>query len=352
MRGRDCIYRRKNRKGLTARIRIEGQYRYGTFDTKAHAEAWLQQERAEAAEAKALGLPVLAQKTSFKRCATAWLRSLKATKTPKTIAGYSSIVKAVLVPAFGDRLIHEISVIDIDDFVAKRGDAGVKPATINRNLTVLSQIFKRAKRRRVVRQDPTIDVKRTREEIDDGCYLDGEAEARLFAALPPWLQVPVLLALETGLRASEIAALTRRDVDLRRSLVTVRKSKNKQPRHVELTSRLHDALAMHLKTIPRGATSLFFHPDGRAFDVGVYRPDWESAVNRAEVSPLRFHDLRHACGTRLAEGGAPPAVIKAVLGHKTMDATLRYIRHMPADLSRNAARYLQAARDLRDAASG
>ena len=103
----------------------------------------------------------------------------------------------------------------------------MSPATVNRNLTVLSQIFKHALSLRATRFNPVVGVKRPREEMPASFYFDAEDEKRLLAALPGWLHAPALLALDGGLRAGEIEALTRRDVDLRRGVVAVRRSKNK-----------------------------------------------------------------------------------------------------------------------------
>ena len=71
---------------------------------------------------------------------------------------------------------------------------------------------------------------------------------------------------------------------------------------------------------------------------------FEQAVTRAGIGPFRFHDLRHATGVRMAEAGATPAEIAAVLGHKTLAMTMRYIRHAPRDAARSVARLLDRAR--------
>ena len=58
----------------------------------------------------------------------------------------------------------------------------------------------------------------------------------LLTALPAWLRTPALVALDGGLRAGEIGALTRRDVDFRKGIVTIRESKNREARQVAMTS--------------------------------------------------------------------------------------------------------------------
>ncbi len=164
-----------------------------------------------------------------------------------------------------------------------------------------------------------------------------------------WVRVPCLIALDAGLRVSEVLALTRRDVDLGRRppVVVVRNSKNYQPREVGLTSRLVAALKDYLATLPKGQDALFVGEDGSGpMDRGTLWNAFRAARRRANLPTFRFHDLRHMYGTRLAEAGAPPARIKAALGHRTLAATMRYIDHAPEGAAQSAGQFLDQARAL------
>jgi integrase len=202
------------------------------------------------------------------------------------------------------------------------------------------------------RENVTKGVRRGRERLRETRYLSVENEARLFAALPGWLKAPALAALDAGLRAGEIASLTRRDVDLDRATLNVRESKNHEPRELGLTQRLRKAMRKHLETLEKGEDTLFLLPDGRAFDEYGYQRDFKAAAERAGIAPFTLHDLRHAAGVRLAEAGATPAEIAAFLGHKTLAMTMRYIRHAPRDAARSAARLLDRMQTRRQAADG
>lgn len=183
-----------------------------------------------------------------------------------------------------------------------------------------------------------------RENLPPIRYLSAEDEDRLLCALPGWLRTPVLVALDAGLRAGEIAALRRRDVDLGRGVLTVRVLKNHQPRYLGMTVRLREALEAHLRSHRPGEDGLFPDPAGRPFSPNVYRSPFEKATARAGIPGFRFHDCRHACGVRLAEAGATPGEISAFLGHKTLAMTMRYIRHAPRDASLSVARLLDERR--------
>ena len=51
---------------------------------------------------------------------------------------------------------------------------------------------------------------------------------------------------------------------------------------------------------------------------------WQEAVLEAQIEDFRFHDLRHAAASYLAESGATLADIAEILGHKTLAMVKRY----------------------------
>jgi integrase len=44
------------------------------------------------------------------------------------------------------------------------------------------------------------------------------------------------------------------------------------------------------------------------------------------IQGLRFHNLRHTCGTRLAEMGKDISTISKALGHSSIDMSMRYVQ--------------------------
>ena len=324
---------------------VDGRPRYrGGFSTKARAQAWIAKELEKIEKAEVLGIPVLRDEIVFEQMLPRWKTVMEPRTTENTLRGYVSIAERVLLPHFRGLRLDKIGRNEIENMLAARRELGAKPATLNRYLSVLSTIFSLAVDLGLARESVVRSVPRAREKLLPPRYLSREDEARLLAALPGWLRTPVLVALDTGLRAGEIGALKRRDVDLRRRVVTVRESKNREPREVGMTQRLQKALGVHMKSLPSGEDQVFRTPSGVPFARQGYRSSYEKAVRRAGIEPFRFHDLRHACGVRLAEAGATPAEIAAFLGHKTLDMTLRYIRHAPRDAARSVARLLDEDR--------
>ena len=126
----------------------------------------------------------------------------------------------------------------------------------------------------------------------------------------------IVLAIESGIRRGELAALEWDRVDLKRRTATLHDTKNGSGRHVPLSS-LVGTLAKMVRPI-EGGRIFPQHADNisKAF---------AATCRRAGVSGLRLHDLRAECVSRLFERGLDLNSVKAISGHKSA-AFLRYAR--------------------------
>ena len=128
--------------------------------------------------------------------------------------------------------------------------------------------------------------------------------------------------MSTGARRGELLSLHWSDVDLKRGMLTFRKTKNGETRAVPLTGYALEVLTHHTK-IRRLDTILVF-PERTGTRPMSIREAWKFAVKRAGITNFRFHDLRHSAASYLAMGGASLAEIAEVLGHKTLQMIKRY----------------------------
>jgi integrase len=53
-------------------------------------------------------------------------------------------------------------------------------------------------------------------------------------------------------------------------------------------------------------------------------------------TPPRFHDLRHTCVSLLLVDGAPPHVVRQIVGHSAIDVTMSIYAHGSLDEKRTA----------------
>ena len=66
-----------------------------------------------------------------------------------------------------------------------------------------------------------------------------------------------------------------------------------------------------------------------------------SCTRAAGVPKIRFHDLRHTFASQLVMKGTPMRVVQELLGHSTMEMTLRYA-HLAPSAKADAVQVLDA----------
>ncbi|MBL81951.1 MAG: hypothetical protein CMM80_05320 [Rhodospirillaceae bacterium] len=126
----------------------------------------------------------------------------------------------------------------------------------------------------------------------------------------------LILALETGLRRSELCNLMSLDIDFKSGVVFVNDTKNGFPRLIPMTPRALDA-AMKLAT--SSTSEKLFEMSENAI-----RMAFEKARSFAGLPSIRFHDLRHEAISRFFEAGLTPPEVAAISGHRTMSMLMRY----------------------------
>jgi len=142
-----------------------------------------------------------------------------------------------------------------------------------------------------------------------------------------WLESIIVIAVETGMRRSEILSLTWEQVDLERRFIRleVGKTKNGEGRRIPLSTRAIRAL----QAIPQSKVGRVFPISGDALE-----NQWKGARARAGLSDLHFHDLRHEATSRLFELGLNPIEVAAITGHKNLQMLKRYA-HLNVELLAN-----------------
>jgi integrase len=61
---------------------------------------------------------------------------------------------------------------------------------------------------------------------------------------------------------------------------------------------------------------------------------FKKALKAGEVRKVRFHDLRHTFGTRMAATGVPMRTLQEWMGHRDIKATMIYADYAPSDQER------------------
>ena len=136
----------------------------------------------------------------------------------------------------------------------------------------------------------------------------------------------VMVALCTGMRASEITNLKWKHVDLEQQWLFVDKSKNKERRGIYITDELLVVLRGRYKK--RDKTKAWVFPSDNVDAPYEFRKLWEKAVEDAGLEDFLFHDLRHTFASYMAQQGTSPLIIQKITGHKNLSSLQRYAHLM------------------------
>jgi integrase len=216
---------------------------------------------------------------------------------------------------------------DVADRIKRAGaQSGAAPATVNRLLAILRRVGNLAQRwgwtdEPVGRRIELVPGERPRE-----AYLTPEQVRRIAACAEPLTRDLILFAALTGLRRSEILRLTPEHIRDGAVIVDAR-SKSGRARVVPMPRQ---AARIAARRIP--------------FRVGIatLTKRFDAARRAAGMPGVRFHDLRHAYGTWLAETGTDGPTIRDLMGHSSLTVTSRYLQ-AASESARSAAARLGSA---------
>ncbi|RMF75798.1 MAG: site-specific tyrosine recombinase XerD [Acidobacteria bacterium] len=269
----------------------------------------------------------------------AWSGHLAAVRqlSPRTIEAYRRDLLD-LAAWLARRGLPGLAALDeehVRTWLRDAGLAGLSPATRARRLAAVRGFVAWRRRRGDVPGDATarLETPRRRRALPR-VLSEREVEALLDAPderSPLGLRDRALLEVlyATGLRVSEIAALTLDGLDLRRGLVRVI-GKGRRERIVPLGSRALAALARYLEQgRPGGARAGRHVFPGRGGGPMTRQAIWsrikglalKAGIDRSRISP---HVVRHSFATHLVARGADLRSVQQLLGHRDISTTEIY----------------------------
>jgi integrase len=359
------------KRGNRWRARYPDPLRGGTaqiersFDTKAEAQDWLLDMQHSAKTGTYID-PAASART-FGNVTDEW-RGTWTDLEPKTKAGYESILNKHLLPRYRNAPISAITPDAVQKLVNELA-ATKAPNTVRRVYTVLRAILALAVRRRYLAANAADDVKLPKKapKNKQRLYLSAAEVRQLAEAMPERYRVAVYVAAYCGLRAGELWALRRKDVDLLHGELHVRQAlkdisstsawltaaekgllfgptKTHAERKLSLPEPIKQLLADHLAgSIPGGVGAdalIFTATEGGPVRHGlfyrrVFKPTIKGDKKRkltaalpAHLHGLRFHDLRHTCAALSLEVQPNLAMVQARLGHEDIRTTINVYGHL------------------------
>ncbi|MFB1484421.1 tyrosine-type recombinase/integrase [Corallococcus sp. RDP092CA] len=291
-----------------------------------------------------------------------------------TLISKRQILDDHIRPFFGAMALDSIGLAEVEDFKAAMrkkhsgararkeapsraalrlrkgsGPPPMSPRYINNTLTVLHKLLTLAQEQGVIAHVPRVKLLKVAKPPFD--FLTFEEAERLVAHAEPEWRTLILVAIKTGLREGELMGLQWNDLDLQRGKLQVRRTRTKGEegppkggceRTVDLPTSTVETLKGHRHL--RGAY-VFCQEDGQPLTDGLMRRPLERCLRWADITReqgrIGWHDLRHTYGSHLAMRGVPLKVIQELMGHATLEMTMRYA-HLSPETKERAVQQLDA----------
>ena len=267
----------------------------------------------------------------------------KTHKSPSVWSKEEQHAQNWLFPVIGDIPIKNVCAFHIERIKKNMLDVGRSPRTVQYCLATFRQTWNMARREGIVITDsPSKNVKLPRFDNQRQRYLTPEECILLLEELRKRshsVYCMSLLALDTGLRFSEIAGLQWQDIDLVKDAILLRDTKSGRNRTVYMTNRVK---AM-FREFPEHKSDDLVLPDrngkravhiSKTFDETVAELGLNDDISDVRLKAV-FHSLRHTHASRLLEAGVDIYRVKELLGHSHVTTTERY-SHVTADRLRSA----------------
>lgn len=288
---------------------------------------------------------------------------------PSTLIQYQGYIRNYLTPALGAVPLHKLTPMLVQGMVNSLGKKDLSYKTVKNIHGCLSSSLKKAVELRYLKSNPATgcSIPRGNDAADTKevhPFTPDEARDFMKAAASSKYQAVYFLAINTGMRLSEILGLRWSRVDFKQQRITVdaqlliprkrgesRKlgqTKNRKARSFKVAPQVLEALTNIRKEQLQArlfAGAAWFNPDDLIFTdaLGGSTPhstiesDFQSLMKRAGIQDHRFHDLRHTFATEALRHGADAKTISEALGHYSVGFTLDVYAHVSEEMADNFA---------------
>jgi site-specific recombinase XerD len=301
-----------------------GRIRREKVGNKGAAIKLYQKRKTAVLEGKKLPETLRAKKVSFNELAK---DALEYSKMHKRSYGDDEVRMAKLQEQFGQRSADSITPQEIERWLSARTKN--RPATLNRYRALLSLTYRLGVQNGKVNVNPARLVRQRREDNGVIRFLSLEEETKLREVIErdcPHHLPELELALNTGLRLSEQYGLAWDCVSFERKSLTIPLSKNGKTRHVPLNETSITALRT-AQTQNNDQPWVFLNRFGQ--QLKSPRQWFDDAVEDAGVKDFTWHCLRHTFASRLVMAGVDLRTVQELMGHKTIQMTVRYAHLAP-----------------------
>lgn len=291
-----------------------------------------------------------------------WHHSILYRVRESTAANYSMKADKHILPAFGDKIVSNITANHIYSFISDKQKEGFSQRYIADIVILMKSIFKYAVRTYPIfnPMDGIVLPKKKSPEIQ---LLDASEQKTLQQYISTHQNRSTLgtaLSMTTGIRIGELCPLQWKDIDLEKRILTVRKTLQRiqcpsatGKTKLVITDPKSESSRRQIP-IPECMMGFLLKFKGKADEyvlTGTDKPiepramqyRFRTILKNAKLPSVHFHALRHIFASSCIKLGFDVKTLSELLGHSSVEITLNRYVHSSFDQKREYMKRIQMA---------
>lgn len=284
------------------------------------------------------------QKT-FSQIFDEWYKSIKHNVKESTAANYVMKAQKHIIPFFNEKSIGSVVSSDIYGFIEQKKQSGLSSRYISDIIILMKSIFKYAVRIYHI-FNPMDEVSLSHKKATEIKLLDTDEQCKLqqyIAENPNNTTLGIALCMSTGIRIGELCALTWSDIDIKKRILTVRKTiqriqtpteerKTKiiitEPKS-ESSKRcipIPECMVNFLEKFKSISKNYLISGNEKPVEPRTMQYRFSKILKNVKVPSVHFHALRHIFASNCVKLGFDIKTLSEILGHSSVEITLnRYV---------------------------
>jgi integrase len=292
---------------------------------------------------------------TFAEVTELWRRAIAPNLSPSTLRQRESYLRAHLLPRFAKAAVQSLDVNELQQFATDLRKSVSRKTVLNILGTVFT-ILDYAGRCGI--RVPKVRFKDLELGSNAGSssvpFFTRDQAMRIVAEAKEPYKTMFAVAWSTGMRAGEILALNRSDLDFEQKTIRVNKSSDDRTREIRQPKTRNSVATLPM---PSGLEALlrnYLKHHWQENPAGLLFPNREGTLPRKRESIVEYalkpilrklgipekdcglHAFRHGLATELAEASVPLTVLQQQLRHADVKTTLRVYAHAIPESQRAA----------------
>lgn len=313
------------------------------------------QSLAEEKRKVALGEFTTSQRQTVGEFLETWLRQVKGSLEETTWDNYATQMRSYVIPRLGETRLDKLTPLQLQQFYTdllengsrrRKRQKGLTQTSVRNVHTVLKRALKQAVRWGLRPNNPADQIDPPQRQQPEVHIAKPEGISTVITlAEDSDYQLPILIALNTGMRRGEVLGLQWQDFDATNSTLTVCRAicqtRNSHPiikspktrrgrRLVPITTTLRDELQRVQKSRTAHNSSddwICCDSEGNHLIPGRLTKIFAKLAKKAKIDTT-FHGLRHLQATMLISAGIPVKAVSERLGHASVSITQDIYTHV------------------------